>query len=422
MDTHSSTRYHSAAVRRFIDNAQSSSHGVSTGIDLSEEALIAEARRQTGLACFGDENFLIPMKVLLDSVRREARLNAFGEAVVKMHTVRALKNRLWTHAYLEAHPEIRERKIVAPIFIIGPHRSGTTRLHRMLANDDRLQHLKAWEAINPAPRPGQPDLGKASRYEEARKMLDGREQFYPGVCGAHPMHADWPEEEMHLLNQSFCGFLPVGLYNIPTYYRWLIDADKTFAYRHMADLMRLISATRGDPEEKRWVLKNPQHMLDLDVLVSVFPDAQLVFTHRDPVKTVGSVLSLMWHYAVQHTDLPCRADVRERWLNFCEQMARRCMRERANIAASRQMDIYYHDVSRDWRAAMRRVYRFIGLPFTPEAESTMSEWLQESENHHHHDAHRYALDDFGLSESDVDERMMFVRERYGIPYESAKGS
>jgi hypothetical protein len=418
MDTLPSTHYHSPAVRHFIRNAHASA-AEADGTGLSEQALIAEARSQTGLACLGDESFLQPMKVLLDSARQEAGLNAFGRAVIKSHTLRVLKNRLRTHAYLALHPEIRERKIAAPIVIIGPHRSGTTRLHRMLASDARLQHLKAWEGINPGPWPDRADLGNPGRHEEARQMLDGRAQFYPGAFGAHPMHADWPEEEMHLLNQSFCGFLPVGMYRVPAYYRWLLDADKTFAYRHMADLMRLISATRGDPEGKPWILKNPQHMLDLDVLMAVFPDAKLIFTHRDPIKTVGSVLSLMWHYAVQHTDAPCRAELKETWLDFCEQMARRCIQERERIAPSQQTNMYYHEMGRDWRGMMRQVYRFIGIPFTPEAELSMAEWLRHSESQNHHNAHRYALGDFGLCATEVDERMMFVRERYAIPYETA---
>jgi hypothetical protein len=420
MNIQSSTYHQSAAVKRFIKNIQALGPRAAHVNDLSMESLIADARKATGLVFAGDESFLAPMRALLTSAQEEAELNAFGRAVVKAHTVRALKNRLWTHAHLARHPGIRERKIAAPIVIVGPHRSGTTRLHRMLASDLRFQHLKAWEGINPAPRAGRADLGKSSRYEEARKMLEGRERFYPGAFKAHPMHADWPEEESQLLNQSFCGFLPIGMYNVPGYYQWFINADKTFAYRHMADLMKLISAMRGEPEDKPWILKSPQHMLNLDALLSIFPDARLVFTHRDPIKTVGSVLSLMWHYAVQHTDAPCRAEFSARWLDFCERMARNCMRDRGKIAASQQTDVHYCEMDQDWRAVMRQLYHFIGLPFTPGSERSMAESLRQSEGGNQRDAHRYDLGDFGLRAENIDKRMMFVRECYGIPYETAR--
>jgi len=412
MDMKHSTDHHSSFVSHFNET-----HRHAKQFDLSEDALIAAAVQETGLDRFGDESFLQGLRVLLKSLETEASLNPFGRFNARSRTIRSLKNRLWANACFDAHPEIRQRKIVAPIIIVGPHRSGTTRLQRMLAADSRLQYLKTWEGLNPAPRIAWPDLGKAERYEEAKKMLQGLQEMCPGAFTAHPMNADWAEEEMLLLNHSFCSFSALGLYNIPSYYRWFLGADKTDAYRDMADQMRLISWSRGDPEEKRWVLKNPQHMLDLDALIKVFPDAKLVFTHRDPLKTVGSAMSLMWFFAVQNTDLPCRASIRDIWLDFCEQMARRCMQVRETIPASQQLDVYYEEMNSDWRAVMRRIYGHSGIEFTPAAERALDDWLAASESENRHGGHKYSLEDFGTTAAEVDARMMFARERYAIPYE-----
>lgn len=419
MDTKPSTRYHSPTVKHFNRVTRCFNLVGMRKIDLSEAALIAAARKETGLERFGDESFLPAMRTLLNAVEAEAKLNPFGRFIAKMRTLGSLKNRLWANACFETYPEIRQRRIVAPVIIVGPHRSGTTRMQRMLATDSRLQHLKTWEGINPAPRLGWPELGRAARYEEARQMIAGRQHAYPGST-AHPMDADWPEEEMLLLNHSFCSFSAFGLYNIPSYYRWFLDADKTAAYRYMADLMKLISWSRGDPENKRWILKNPQHMLNLDVLLQTFPDAKLVFTHRDPIKTVGSVMSLAWHFAVQHTDMPCRAQIRDVWLDFCEQMTRRCIASREHIPAAQQLDVQYADMNRNWRGVMRRIYDFAGMEFTAEAETAMDAWLTSSEREGMHKGHRYALEDFGATAEEVDARMRFYRERYAIPYEGGK--
>lgn len=420
MDTKPSTRYHSPIVKHFNRITRCLNLAGLRKIDLSEQALIGAARKETGLERFGDESFLLAMRELLDAVETEAKLNPFGRFIAKTRTLGSLKNRLWADACFKAHPEIRQRKIVEPIVIVGPHRSGTTRLQRMLASDSRLQYLKTWEGINPAPRLDWPELGKAARYEEAKQTIDARQHVYPGAT-AHPMDADWPEEEMLLLNHSFCSFSALGLYNIPSYYQWFIDADKTAAYRYMADLMKLISWSRSDPENKRWILKNPQHMLDLDVLLKTFPDAKLVFTHRDPLKTAGSVMSLMWCFAVQHTDIPCRAQIRDVWLDFSEQMVRRCMRVRETLPASQQLDVYYEEMNRDWRAVMRRIHDFAGMEFTAEAEGAMGAWLAQSEREGHHAGHRYSLEDFGATRDEVDARMKFYRERYAIPYEGGEG-
>lgn len=412
MDTQPSTHYHSPHVRDYNRRLAGQAR-----LDLSPDALLTQARQETGLDFRGDDSFMPAMQTLLASLETEAQLNPFGRFVAHSRSVRSLKNRLWAEACFAAHPEIRRRRLAPPIVIVGPHRSGTTRLHGMLSADPRLRHLKAWEGINPAPRGTQPDAGHADRYDEVDRMLTARAEIYPGAYLAHPMRADWPEEEMLLLNHAFCGFTPLGLYHVPSYYRWFLQADKTAAYRYMADLMRLIAWTRNEPEDKPWILKNPQHMLDLDVLLAVFPDAKLVFTHRDPLKTVGSTLSLMWFYTVQHTDAPCRAQVRDVWLDFCEQAARRCLRLRENVPAAQQMDVRYEAMNDDWRKVMRSIYAFAGLELIPQAERAMAAWLAMGKNEKTHGGHRYALEDFGTSREEVDARMMFVRTTYALPYE-----
>lgn len=418
MDTKPSSHYHSLPSRWFNWYTRGLNLVGRARVDLSEQALLAGARQETGLDRFGDESFLPGLRALLRSLETEAELNPFGRLAARKRIIGSLKNLLWANACFEAHPEILQRKTVAPIVIVGPHRSGTTRLHRMLGVDRRFQHLRTWEGFNPAPRLDWPDRGRAARHAEVEQALAGNGRLYPGAYAAHPMEADAPEEENLLLNHCFCGFSPLGLYNIPGYYRWFIADDRTAAYRTLAGLLKLISWSRGDPEDRRWVLKNPQHMLDLDVLLEVFPDAQLVFTHRDPLKTVGSLMSLMWCYAVQHTDAPCRARVRDVWLDFCEQAARRCIRTREQIPAGRQHDVHYEDMNRDWRAIMRGIYDFIGVEFDADVEHAMEGWLAMSDREQQHGGHRYNLEDFGLTRPEVDARMMFVREKYAIPYEA----
>lgn len=407
----------SEAVKDFNAEARAQHAAGATEPDMSEEDLLATARRETGLECFGDERFMPDLRELLKALETEAQLNPFGRARARACVLGPLKNRLWANACFEAHPEILERTIEAPICIIGAHRSGTTRMHRMMACDPRLQHLTTWEGYNPAPRPGQPELGKAARYREVAAALDLRQRMYPDGIHAHPMHPSWPEEEMLLLNHTFLNFQFFALFSIPGFYKYFRDADKTHAYEYMARLMKLVAWSRGEPGGRRWVLKNPQHMMDLDTLLKVFPDAKLVFPHRDPLKTVASTISLCWLFARQHSDRPLRGATREVWYDFCLQAARRCMRVRETLPGSQQLDVYYKDMNRDWRGVMRRVYQFSGLEFTAEAEQALAAWLANSERENLHGGHRYSLEDFGLASADVDASMMFVRERYAIPYE-----
>lgn len=415
-----STFYHSEPVKNIIEGRRAEIAAGGPPTDLSEEALLAAARNDTGLERFGDESFLPALRILLKSLNTEADLNEWGRLHAFGNIVGSLKNRLWANACFEAHPEILERKIPAPIIIMGPHRSGTTRMQRMMSSDPQLQFLATWEGINPAPRPGLDDFGKAQRREEVKGAFDAFQPMYPVAFQGHPMDADWAEEEMLLLNHSFCSFYFMCNYSVPSYYEWFRDADLTDGYRTMANMMKLISWQRGDPEDKRWVLKDPEHMLHLDVLIKTFPDARLVFTHRDPLKTVASIISLMWLFARQCTDKPIRVPIRDVWLDFCERAARRCIESREKVPASQQIDVQYEDMNQDWESVMRRVYEFGGVPFNDTAKDALGAWLAHSESEGRHAGHRYSLEDFGTSDEAVDEIMMFVRKRYGIPYEGKR--
>jgi hypothetical protein len=411
MDTRPSVDYHPQPIRELNQSTDPST------IELSVEAVLADARRQTGLEHFGDQSFLPGLRVLINALNEEAQLNAAGRMHARAEITGSLKNRLWADACFKAHPEILERKIAAPIVIVGPIRSGTTRIQRLLAADSRLLHLKAWEGFNPAPRMGQADLGRQARHGEVEQFLQMGYAINPGAFSAHPMGADEADEEILLLNHSFCGLSPSLMFTVPSYNRWLLSHEKTDVYRYTSNLLRLVSWARGDDQNKPWVLKTPQHMLDLDVLMRVFPDARLIFTHRDPIKTVASTMSLAWNFSVFDTDRPLRAVVRDTWVDMCVEMARRCIAGREAIAAERQIDIYYNEVNADWRAVMRRIYAFSGMEMTPEAERSMASWLAGSEKENRHGAHRYSLDDYGITAAEIDARMSFYRERYAIPCE-----
>jgi len=389
--------------------------------DLGVDALLAQARAATGLADFGDPEFMPHLTRLAEAWRDEAGLNAFGRQVAHARTLGSLKNRLWAQACFTAEPEaIAEQRIAAPIIIIGPHRSGTTRLQRLLACDLRLAHLRTWEGMNPAPR-SLPIDGRdiVQRRAEAEAALAMRHARYPRAHAMHAMHADWPEEEMLLLNHSFCSFSALGLYDIPRWYRdWFAECDKTASYAAMRRQLQLVGHARGDTPGRRWLLKNPQHMLDLPALLAVFPDASLVFIHRDPLKTVSSTLSMMTHFSAAHTDRDCQASMRDTWLDFCERSARRCIEARAAIPRAQQLDLHYAEMSHDWRAAMRRVYDFAGLDFSPEAEAAMAGWMATSERDAHHVRHQHRLEDFGLDDATIEARMGFARRRFGIAVES----
>ena len=100
---------------------------------LDAEILVEEARAKTELKHFGDESFREPLGVLLDSLEREANLNDIGRATQHARIVESLATRLMTEDYFRRHPEILDEDLGEVVVIVGLARTGTTRLHRLLA-------------------------------------------------------------------------------------------------------------------------------------------------------------------------------------------------------------------------------------------------------------------------------------------------
>jgi hypothetical protein len=105
---------------------------------LQQDNLIAAARKATGLNDFGDESFFDPMQRLITALETEADLNPLGRYMNRTNILRLLKHRLYAQDLLRRHPEILDRTIPDPVVVVGLARSGTTRLHRLLASDARF--------------------------------------------------------------------------------------------------------------------------------------------------------------------------------------------------------------------------------------------------------------------------------------------
>ena len=384
---------------------------------LDKDALLEEAAAATGLNDFGDRWFEKPFEVLLDSVKREAQLNAAGEfsAMKMFHHV--LRDRLYTQMWFKRHPEILARPLKNPVVIVGPMRSGTTRLHRLLAADQRFAHLRSFETISPVPRPEfeQVLAGEAEDFRPklAARILKVARLANPRTLSIHPTGAYEPEEELGLVAASMYGMKWEAQWNVPSYAEWCHEESAIPAYRHMANLLRLIGWSQQESSLRPWILKTPQHMLDLPALLEVFPDARLIFTHRDPKQVVGSAASLAWNQTIIYSDHNDPAQTGRDWLGKTATMIARMRAARDAIPRERMIDVQYEDMETDWRGTMERVYRFLDLEMEP-AVAGMEDYLDRSARLKRH-PHRYSLAEFGLREDEVNERFADYTETFGIP-------
>ena len=407
---------------RFIDIADGAIRGgrklgVFGPPRLDKDVLLEEAAAATGLNDFGDRWFEKPFEVLLDSVKHEAQLNAAGEFSATKMFHHVLRDRLYTQMWFKRHPEILARPLKNPVVIVGPMRSGTTRLHRLLAADQRFAHLRSFETISPVPRPEfeQVLAGEAEDFRPklAARILKVARLANPRTLSIHPTGAYEPEEELGLVAASMYGMKWEAQWNVPSYAEWCHEESAIPAYRHMANLLRLIGWSQQESSLRPWILKTPQHMLDLPALLEVFPDARLIFTHRDPKQVVGSAASLAWNQTIIYSDHNDPAQTGRDWLDKTATMIARMRAARDAIPRERMIDVQYEDMETDWRGTMERVYRFLDLEMEP-AVAGMEDYLDRSARLKRH-PHRYSLAEFGLREDEVNERFADYTETFGIP-------
>jgi hypothetical protein len=418
----SASDYHRTPIR-VINRVLRIANGLGLArIELNQDQLLEIARRETKLTDFGDDSFLQPLGLLIRSLNEEADLNPLGRFMNRTNILRLLKHRLHVQDLLKRHPEILKRSMPDPVVIVGLARSGTTRLHRLLASDPHFLHLKSWETVYPVPFP-EVFAARSNQQPDPRiKALDQglKAVLYmsPQIAAVHPLGTFEVEEEVGLIQHGFSTQLFEIQAKIPSFAEWLMTHDQTVAYEYMAQLLKIISWYRDDPEDKPWVLKSPQHMQDLDAMLRVFPNAKLICSHRDPIKAVGSACSMAWNAIVRDTDSLTADWVGREWLPKTERMLRKTMRVRRELSSpGNQHDIQYAAISAGWETAMGGIYNFLGLPFTEQARSAMQSWLDGNQQHQH-GAHKYSLADFGLDRDEVDERLMFYREHFNIPYET----
>ncbi len=393
--------------------------GVVGSAQLDRHFLMDQAAAATGLDDFGDRWFERPFDALLDSVKHEARLNAAGDfsAMKQFHHV--LRDRLYAQMWFNRHPEILARPLKNPVVIVGPMRSGTTRLHRLLASDQRFAHLRSFETISPVPRPEFEDV-LAGEKEDFRPKLAARimkvaRLANPRTLSIHPTGPYEPEEELGLLVASMWSMKHDAQWHVPSYAQWCEGENPVEAYRHMANLLRLIGWSQQESSLRPWILKTPQHMLDLPALLEVFPDARLIFTHRDPKQVVGSAASLAWNQTIIYSDHNDPAQTGRQWLGKTATMIERMRAARDAIPRDRMIDVQYDDMETDWRGTMERVYRFLELDMAPAVDG-MQRFLDRSARLKRR-PHRYSLAEFGLRADEVDERFADYTATYGIPVE-----
>jgi hypothetical protein len=374
----------------------------------SPAELIEIAKDRCGLDDFGGGEFFEPLSRLLESCQREAHLNLVGKLALRADVVRTLSNRLLMERDRQLLPEIVNQQIRQPVFIVGLPRSGTTLLHMLLAADPDHRAPLCWEVMWPSP-PGKNH--EEERIQRATKSLASLRWLAPTFDHVHATGPELPQECVSLMSPSFLSDQFDTMYNVPSYRAWFLQQDLRPAYEFHR---RFLQHLQQRKKARRWVLKAPTHLFALPALLSIYPDARFVQTHREPIEAIASVSSLITILRrVFSDDVHPQEVAREAWRYWSETMTK-FMRDRDRYLSSERIcDLNYTDIRRDPMAAVRYIYTYFGWPLSPEAERCIGDSLAKQPPEQN-GFHRYRASQFGLEMMDYESDFGAYCARFGL--------
>jgi hypothetical protein len=383
-------------------------------VPLDQESLLRSACEATGLSDYGDDYWREPFAALCRDYNDTAELNLMGRLMARNDTLTLLKNRLQLTELLKQYPEIQEEEICAPVFIVGLPRSGTSILFEVLSQDEIFAVPEYWEALMPCPPPESEKYATDPRIEEGDHVATQWNRVVPEFATMHEMGGRLPAECGLIMANSFISDHLVSLQQGSEYATWYASADLTPAYEYHRTILKVL---QWKNPRQHWLLKAPAHQNYLDVLLKVYPDARIIQTHRDPIKSMASATSLMGCLYYMRSDKVFDADAFADFMQGEATAARLelVMDQRASgvIPEANIYDSRYQDLMDDALACVQGIYAHFGMTLSEEAGARMSDYLGVKPKGKF-GAHQYSVND-----EEMEERKYFARyqQAYNVPNE-----
>jgi hypothetical protein len=369
------------------------------------DQLLDQATSISGLDDFGDVPFLEALDALVDSLNGDAHVEGAVQDSTAGMLTGILAKRLRLVNDRTQYPEIAEEVITAPVFIVGQPRSGSTHLHALLACVDGVRAPRSWELSLPSPPPERATYDTDPRIAMVQAGID---MMPAEMLVRHPMSASRPEQCNGLFDWTFLNQAWMASYDIRSYRDWFLDADYAPMYEaHHRTLQQLQWRNPG-----RWVLKYPKHLLSLDALLAAYPDAVLIWTHRDPAAVLPSVASLTSF--MRQSNTPDYDPVRfgREWVVIEELALHRGLATRdRDVNEARHIDVDYQSLMRDPVAAVASLCERLGVTFDDSSHRAMQQWIDDNPQDKH-GVHRYTAADFGLDPDRLRARFDFYARRF----------
>ncbi len=385
-------------------------------ISLERQELLEEASRRTnGLESLGDGPFIEPLDRLIRSLESEAHLTTLGRVIARERILGHTVNRLHYVNDRARFPEIGKQQIGRPVFIIGLPRTGTTILHDILARDPANRAPMTWETMFPSPPPETATFETDPRIEACQATFPDIDAMIPGFKAMHPMGARLTQECVTMMGEAMCTPLFHNQFRVPEYEDWVdTEADWSHVYRfHKQQLQHLQSRHSRD----RWVLKTGAHMWGLEHLLATYPDARIVFTHRDPVDSMTSYASLTSLVRTMGSDEVDRVEIAEDWTARLRRVLEHAIEVRqGHYPEAIFYDMHFPRFVKNQFAVVEEIYEALGLPMTAEAAVGMRAFIDDNPKGKH-GVHAYTPEEYGVDPARVRREFASYIDRFDVALE-----
>lgn len=387
-------------------------------VALDPDELVARARRTTGLIDLDEsDGFPDRLAAHVAAIEADRGLTNLGRLTLRLRLLRLLENRLRLQDLLHRHPEIRDVRIEAPLVVVGLPRSGTTHLVNLLAQDPRRRALPYWESQEPFPVRGEgpgPD-GLDPRYVRWREAHETEQRMAPLTRLMHDRFPAAIEEEVEVMDLDLSSYVLEWHARVPGWRDTYLAMDHDARYAHLRLVLQALTFLRGPGT---WVLKSPQHLEQLGPLTRTFPDATIVFTHRDPTAVLASAATMLAYgdrlrrHAVEPEALAAY------WVDRIHRLLRSAVRDRH--LAQRSLDVVFADLVADDLATVERVYGTAGVVLPEDVRGRFAAYVAAHPRGRNGRVHYDLRGDFGLDPEDLREQFRYYTDAFGVPTEEQR--
>ncbi|MEU6857786.1 sulfotransferase [Glycomyces sp. NPDC046736] len=371
---------------------QASANRQRANVDATFDKLVRQAEQASGGTAAGDDAFLEEYRFLLRQAASVRSLSGLGWTGISSDVRGRMTNRFRVRRLLSQHPEIADEPIEAPIIVTGLPRTATTLAHKILARHEGNRAPLMWE-LQATDRADIPDAVRRRRIKVSKRSAAFGHKFSPVLPMIHAMEPESPEECVFALphgrNWLVCA-------SMPGYRKFLEERNFLPDFEYYKKVLQVLQF--GGPR-RRWVLKSPYHLEHLDKLIKVFPDAKIMWTHRDPNTVMGSWCSLMETGVALCNREYDPHDIGKEWLEMLSQMVRVGRDVRTTLPRERVVDVSYHQLTANPYEEMPAIFAKLDMRWQGKDEDNLRAalerpWMKRG--------HEYSLGHYGLDPDMID--------------------